>query len=254
MPIFVIHVRAYNVEELFLMELATTAFMEMESHLHEPSYNQNYDGHYNSHESPSFPCCNYCGGSHETFQCQPMDQNVNFSSADQIQNPQYSDVHPLFQENPLMNDEFEAYTKANDDNINNLQIKFDHFQKKYEQKQEDFLNQMRNFVQNLYDRPPIPPPGEDKEYEATKDTKLPSTKDIQPLPVQEPPQNSDIRQLIREECSIEIFEEQEVKDIVEQPVGRGNRSIQSLQNFRVVHKSFISLNTSQISSIHAIAP
>nr|GEV34372.1 uncharacterized mitochondrial protein AtMg00810-like [Tanacetum cinerariifolium] len=191
----------------------------------EPSYNQNYDGHYNSHESPSFPYFDYCGGSHETFQCQPMDQNVDFSSADQIQNPQYSDVHPLFQENPLTNDEFKAYIKENDDNINNLQIKFDNFQKKYEQKQEDFLNQMRNFMQNVYDRPPIPPPGEDKEYEATKDTELPSTEDIQPLPVQEPPQNSDIRQLIREECSTEIFEEQEVKNVVEQPVGRGNRTL-----------------------------
>nr|GEX80460.1 hypothetical protein [Tanacetum cinerariifolium] len=48
--------------------------------------------------------------------------------------------------------------------------------------------------------------------------------------------------------------EQEVKNVVEQPVERGNRSIQSLQNFRVVHKNSIALNTSQISSIHAIAP
>nr|GEY56734.1 hypothetical protein [Tanacetum cinerariifolium] len=50
-------------------------------------------------------------------------------------------------------------------------------------------------------------------------------------------------------------EQQEVKNVVEQPVERGNRNIQSLQNFRVVHKSFISFrDTSQISSIHAIAP
>nr|GEY49338.1 integrase, catalytic region, zinc finger, CCHC-type, peptidase aspartic, catalytic [Tanacetum cinerariifolium] len=49
--------------------------------------------------------------------------------------------------------------------------------------------------------------------------------------------------------------EQEVKNVVEQPVERGNRNIQSLQNFRVVRKSSISFrNTSQISSIHAIAP
>nr|GEY26486.1 hypothetical protein [Tanacetum cinerariifolium] len=48
--------------------------------------------------------------------------------------------------------------------------------------------------------------------------------------------------------------EQEVKNVVEQPAERGNRSIQSLQNFKVVHKSSISFNTSQISSIHAIAP
>nr|GEU33937.1 hypothetical protein [Tanacetum cinerariifolium] len=167
---------------------------------------------------------------------------------------------------------------------------------------------MRNFMQNFHDGPPIPPPGEDKEHEATMDTELSSTKDIQPLPVQEPPQNSDIHQLIREECCVEVPEkqkqkmedtmfelikicqekeficihddiddliestldsklllfnsnsqrldkkEQEVKNVVEQPAERGNRSIQSLQNFKVVNKSSISFDTSQISSINSIAP
>nr|GEX88723.1 hypothetical protein [Tanacetum cinerariifolium] len=123
----------------------------------------------------------------------------------------------------------------------------------------------------------------------------------------EPPQDSDICQLIREECSIEVCEEQkqnmentilelveicrqkellrmhdnvddliesaldskllsinsqrpnkehhEVKNIVEQPAEQGNRSIESLQNFKVIHKSSISLkNMSQISSVHAVAP
>nr|GFB37802.1 hypothetical protein [Tanacetum cinerariifolium] len=66
-----------------------------------------------------------------------------------------------------------------------------------------------------------------------------------------PPQDSDIHQLIKE-CSTE---EQKVKNVVEQPAERGNHSIQSLQNFRVVHKSSISFkNTSQISLIHAISP
>nr|GEW43659.1 reverse transcriptase domain-containing protein [Tanacetum cinerariifolium] len=52
---------------------------------------------------------------------------------------------------------FEAYTTANDANMNNLQLKFDNFQKnqqdfqkKFEQKQDDFQNQMMNFMQNLY--------------------------------------------------------------------------------------------------------
>nr|GEU35344.1 hypothetical protein [Tanacetum cinerariifolium] len=47
---------------------------------------------------------------------------------------------------------------------------------------------------------------------------------------------------------------QEVKNVVEQPAECGNHSIQSLQNFKVVFKSSISSNTSQISSIHAVAP
>nr|GEW87679.1 hypothetical protein [Tanacetum cinerariifolium] len=124
---------------------------------------------------------------------------------------------------------------------------------------------------------------------------------------EEPPRDSDICQLIREECCVKASEEQkqnmedvilelvkicrqkeflcmhdnvddliesalnskllsinfqrldnkeqEVENIVEQPAERGNRNIQSLQNFRVIHKSFISLkNTSQNSSVHAVAP
>nr|GFB15679.1 hypothetical protein [Tanacetum cinerariifolium] len=125
---------------------------------------------------------------------------------------------------------------------------------------------------------------------------------------EEPPRDSNIRQLIREECCVKVPEKQkksmedtmlelvkicqekeflcihddvddliesalnsklflinsnsqhldkkehEVKNVVEQPAKRGNCSIQSLQNSRVVHKSSISFNTSQISSIHSIAP
>nr|GEY94641.1 hypothetical protein [Tanacetum cinerariifolium] len=126
---------------------------------------------------------------------------------------------------------------------------------------------------------------------------------------EEPPQDSDICQLIREECSTEVSEEQkqsmeetmlelvkicqekeflcihddiddliesalnsklllintnsqrldkkeqEVKNVEEQPAERENHNIQSLKNFRVVHKSSISFrNTSQISLIHAITP
>nr|GEZ65329.1 hypothetical protein [Tanacetum cinerariifolium] len=122
-----------------------------------------------------------------------------------------------------------------------------------------------------------------------------------------PPQDSNIRQLIREECCVEVSEEQkqnmedtilelveichqkdllcmhdnvddliesalnskflsiksqrlnkekqEVKNVVEQPAERRTRIIESLQNFRVIHKSSISLkNTSQISPVHGIAP
>nr|GFC76362.1 hypothetical protein [Tanacetum cinerariifolium] len=93
------------------------------------------------------------------------------------------------------------------------------FQKKFEQNQDDFHNQMMNFMQNLYNNkpssssslpsntipnpkgearaittksgmsykePPIPPPGVEQQEpkEATKDTELPSTEDIQPSSVQ----------------------------------------------------------------------
>nr|GEW63644.1 reverse transcriptase domain-containing protein [Tanacetum cinerariifolium] len=127
-------------------------------------------------------------------------------------------------QNSELNSKFEAYTNANDANMNNLQMKFDNFQKnqqdfqkKFEQKQDDFQNKMMNFMQSFknnqasslsslpsntipnpkgeakaittrsgisYDGPLISPPGVEKEPEATKDTELPSTEDIQPLSVQ----------------------------------------------------------------------
>nr|GFB25455.1 hypothetical protein [Tanacetum cinerariifolium] len=50
-------------------------------------------------------------------------------------------------------------------------------------------------------------------------------------------------------------EQQKVKNVIEEPTERGNRIEKSLQNFRVIRKSFTFLKeTSQISSIHAIAP
>nr|GEV60187.1 reverse transcriptase domain-containing protein [Tanacetum cinerariifolium] len=65
------------------------------------------------------------------------------------------------QQNAVTHNKFEAYTNANDANMNNLQLKFDNFQKnqqdfqkKFEQKQDDFQNQMKNFMQNLYNNKP----------------------------------------------------------------------------------------------------
>nr|GEW52793.1 hypothetical protein [Tanacetum cinerariifolium] len=47
----------------------------------------------------------------------------------------------------------------------------------------------------------------------------------------------------------------EVKNVVEQPAERRNRSIESLQNFRVIHKNSTSLkNKSQISPVHVVVP
>nr|GEU86143.1 hypothetical protein [Tanacetum cinerariifolium] len=51
----------------------------------------------------------------------------------------------------------------------------------------------------------------DLELEATTDTELSSTEDIHPFAVQEPPQDSDICQLIREECCVEVPKQQKQK-------------------------------------------
>nr|GEY55527.1 hypothetical protein [Tanacetum cinerariifolium] len=144
------------------------------------------------------------------------------------QNPpqQASTYQAPVSQNSVSNNKFEAYTKANDANMNNLQLKFDtfqrnqqEFQKGFERKQKEFQNMMMNFMQNLnnnkasslsflpsntipnprneakatttrsgtsYDGPPIPPPIVEKEPEATKDTELPSTENIQSPSVQDP--------------------------------------------------------------------
>nr|GEX05732.1 reverse transcriptase domain-containing protein [Tanacetum cinerariifolium] len=127
-------------------------------------------------------------------------------------------------QNSVSNNKFKAYMKASDANMNNFQLKFDNFQKhqqefqkSFEKKQDEFQNMMISFIENLhnnkasslsslpsntilnprseakaittrsgisYDGPRIPPSVMEKEPEATKDTKLPSTENIQPPSVQ----------------------------------------------------------------------
>ncbi|GJR22944.1 hypothetical protein Tco_0971471 [Tanacetum coccineum] len=132
---------------------------------------------------------------------------------------------PVSQIQGVSKTDFESYAKANDANMNNLQLKFDNFQRSHndsQKKQDDFQNMMLSFMQNYhtnqassssslpsntipnprneakaitirsgasYDGPLIPPLVVEKEPEVTKDTELPSTKDIQPPLVQD--QNKD---------------------------------------------------------------
>nr|GEZ97732.1 reverse transcriptase domain-containing protein [Tanacetum cinerariifolium] len=84
-------------------------------------------------------------------------------SLNDMKNSFITPIPPLkaVEENTVTQGKFEAYTTANDANMNNLQLKFDNFQKnqqdflkKFEQKQDDFQNQMMNFLQNLYNNKP----------------------------------------------------------------------------------------------------
>nr|GEY32377.1 hypothetical protein [Tanacetum cinerariifolium] len=72
----------------------------------ELGYIQNYNSY--PHDSPSFPhqylSCDNCGGPHETFQCQPMNQNFynsNSSCFDQSQPPQFPVIHQPPQETSI---------------------------------------------------------------------------------------------------------------------------------------------------------
>nr|GEU37337.1 reverse transcriptase domain-containing protein [Tanacetum cinerariifolium] len=160
----------------------------------------------------------YQGNNFNFNQNRQNNQGVVYQNCPQ-QTPNYQ---APAQQNMVTHSKFEAYTNANDANMNNLQLKFDNFQKnqqdfqkKFEQKQDDFQNQMIKFMQNLYNNKPssssslpsntipnpkgeakaittksgmsykepsIPPPGVEQQEptEATKDTELPSTEDIQP--------------------------------------------------------------------------
>nr|GEX77466.1 hypothetical protein [Tanacetum cinerariifolium] len=123
----------------------------------EPSYNQNCNDNYHPHKSPSFPCYNNCEESHETFECQPMDQNIDFSGSDQIQTPQYLEIHPPSQE---ISDE---------------------------------VFQVNHSVQY-------------KEYSEYSSNEIAASNSNQEE--EGPPQDFDIRQLIREECCVEVNVEQ----------------------------------------------
>nr|GFA61916.1 hypothetical protein [Tanacetum cinerariifolium] len=110
----------------------------------------------NSIVTPSTPIkavtevCVTCGSNHSYNQC-PLTRGENDF-------PVFHDNIQQFQTAAVS--KFEAYTTENDANMNNLQLKFDNlqrnqqdFQKKFEQKQDDFQNQMMQFMQNLYNKP-----------------------------------------------------------------------------------------------------
>ncbi|GJS31427.1 hypothetical protein Tco_0492047 [Tanacetum coccineum] len=101
----------------------------------EPCYNQNFSDNYYPQNSPSFSqqylCCENCGGPHESFQCQPMNQNhfehnSNYSGFDQP--PQYSINH---QED------------LNQQRISDVHDRWD----KLEESQNELLNMVRSFCE-----------------------------------------------------------------------------------------------------------
>nr|GEX54600.1 hypothetical protein [Tanacetum cinerariifolium] len=275
----------------------------------ELSNNQNYDENYYPHESPSFPCCDKCRGSHETFQCQPMDQNVDFFGSDQIETPQYPEIHPPSQE---ISDEV---FQAKGDLMKSIQTSLEEFNCiPFEEKpqillqawykiftirhaQSEDLNELfQKLLEDLKemveyvnfpsrDRPIFSKNNEDHS-DQSKESLENSSKEIATSnsnqEKEEPPQDSDIHQLI-EECSTEVSEEQKqsmedtmlelvkicrqkeflcindnVDDLIESALNTKlfsiNSNSQRLDKEEVIHKNSISLNTSQISSIHAIAP
>nr|GEW31150.1 hypothetical protein [Tanacetum cinerariifolium] len=179
----------------------------------EPSYNQNYNDNYYPHESPSFPCCDNCGGSHETFQCQPIDQNIDFSGSDQIQTPHYPKIHPFSQE---INEEV---FQAKGDLMKSIQTFLEEFNCiPFEKNQRSYckldLKELAEYVNS---------PSKDRsnffknnkehyvQYEESLENSSNEIVASNSNQEKEKPQYFDICQLIREECCIEVCEEQKQK-------------------------------------------
>ncbi|GKD75258.1 hypothetical protein Tco_1333540 [Tanacetum coccineum] len=210
----------------------------------EPCNNQNCSDNYYPQDSRSLPqqllCCENCGGPHATFQCQPMNQNFNYSNSfgfDQIGPPQ----HYINNLNQLNN---ELYTMMED------------FMKRINQQREQEALLVAQREQEL------------REQEQAAQEK----EEFSPKPV--------FRQLIEEMCGTKVCEEQKqnmedtmldlleicrqkelycihnnADDLIEkQATKRRTRITESLQNFKVIHKeSTIPLNkTPQISPVNAI--
>ncbi|GJT30140.1 hypothetical protein Tco_0910415, partial [Tanacetum coccineum] len=106
----------------------------------EPCYNQNFSDNYYPQNSPSFPqqylCCENCGGPHESFQCQPMNQNhfehnSNYSGFDQP--PQYFINHP---------------EDLNQQRISDVHVIWD----KLEESHNEILNMVRSFCEMVIQR------------------------------------------------------------------------------------------------------
>nr|GEY45002.1 hypothetical protein [Tanacetum cinerariifolium] len=141
----------------------------------EPSYNQNYDDNYYPHESPSYPCCDYCGNLTKLFSVNPITKMFIF----------------------LILTKFKAYKYDQSTSTDRPIFLNDN---------EDHPVQNKESPENSSEEIVVSNPDQEKKPEATTDTELSSTEDIHPLAVQESPHDSDICQLIKEECCIEVPE------------------------------------------------
>nr|GEV72042.1 hypothetical protein [Tanacetum cinerariifolium] len=232
----------------------------------EPSYNEDYNDNYYPHDLPSFPYCDNCGESHETFQCQPMDQNIDFFGSDQIQTPQYPDVHPPSQEisDEIINKELiecnhPTFFDDNEDHLENSskEIVASNSNQEKEGPPQDF--DIRQLIRKEWCIEVCEGQNQNIEDTIRELVEICRQKELYCM-------HDNVDDLIESALSSKHIsinlnsqcinkEKQEVKNVVEQPAERRTHIEKSLQNFRVIHKSSTSLkNTSQISSVYAVAP
>nr|GEU73921.1 hypothetical protein [Tanacetum cinerariifolium] len=245
----------------------------------EPCYNQNFSENYYPHNSLSYLYCDNCGGPHESFQCQSMNQNYfepypcydsKYSSFDQFQPPQYFDVHQPSKEISI--DELKIMMQSYCERMNQQREQEALLAAKREQElreQEQAAQEKEEPPQNSDFRQLI---GEiygtkvcEEQKQNMEETMLELLEDCRQKELY--CMHNDVEDLIESALNSKLLsinlksqlldkEKQEVKNIIEQPIKHRTRISESWQNFRIIHKkSSISLNnTLQISSVIAIAP
>nr|GEZ02082.1 reverse transcriptase domain-containing protein [Tanacetum cinerariifolium] len=176
--------------------------------------------------------CVMCGANHSYNRCPLTRGNEFSVFHDNIQQFQTVAVGNFVQgnRNPNLSSQIQppGFNQPNQNNQNryqgNISIPIT-IRISFEKKQDDFQNQIMGFMQNFnnnkasrlsslpsntipnprneakaittrsgisYDGPPIPPPVVEKKPEATKDTELPSTKNIQPPSIQVPEKDKEL--------------------------------------------------------------
>nr|GFA48988.1 hypothetical protein [Tanacetum cinerariifolium] len=182
-----------------------------------------------------------------------MAQNIDFSGSDQIQTPQYPNVHPPSQE--ISNRVFQAnHSNQNKESLENSSNEIAASNPKQEKEEPPQDSNIHQLIEEYRIKVC------EEQKQSMEDTMLELVKIYQEkefLCI-----HDNVKDLIESDLNSKLLsinsqrlkkEQQEVKNVVEQPAERENR-IESLQNFRVIHKSSISLNTSQISLIYAVTP
>nr|GEV99991.1 hypothetical protein [Tanacetum cinerariifolium]GEW63297.1 hypothetical protein [Tanacetum cinerariifolium] len=176
-----------------------------------------------------------------------MDQNINFSGSDQIQTPQYPDVHSPSQE---MNEEvfqaegelmkFEGAGRVQGISRNSSkEIAISKFNQEKEEPPQD--SDIHHLIREECCVEASEEHKQNMEDTILELVKICRQKELLCM-------HDNVNDLIESALNSKLLSinsqrldnmEQEVKNVVEQPAERGNRSIESLQNFKVIHKNEI---------------
>nr|GFA54479.1 DNA-directed DNA polymerase [Tanacetum cinerariifolium] len=140
----------------------------------------------NQMRPPGFNQPTYQNNNQNRFQSNNFNQNQNRQNNQgaiyQNRPQQALNYQAPSQQNTVMQRKFEAYTTANDANMNNLQLNSSSLPSNTIPNPKGEAKAITTRSGMSYKQPPIPPTGVEQQEptEETTDTELPSTKDIQP--------------------------------------------------------------------------